>query len=89
MACTRRQLGTGSRYAEAKGQFAGKYGDCRQDLVFIGVEPMDEAAIRRALDCCLLQSKEEYGAFEQAWRAALAPREPPKANAPWWQRGLS
>ena len=71
----RRQLGSGSRYDEAKSQFQGAYGDCRQDLVFIGVEPMDEAAIRRALDACLLTSKEEFAAFRQAWQAEVATRE--------------
>ena len=81
----RRQLGSGKRYEEAKSQFQGRFGDCRQDLVFIGVDPMDEAAIRKALDGCLLKSKEEFGAFEQAWTSALAPKEPPKAKG-WWQR---
>ena len=76
----RRQLGSGKRYEEAKSQFQGRFGDCRQDLVFIGVDPMDEAAIRKALDGCLLKSKEEFGAFEQAWTSALAPKEPPKAK---------
>ena len=46
---------------------------------------MDEAAIRKALDGCLLKSKEEFGAFEQAWTSALAPKEPPKPKG-WWQR---
>ena len=81
----RRQLGTGDRYEEAKSHFQGTYGDCRQDLVFIGVEPMDEATIRKALDSCLLNSKEDTQAFERAWAAALKPKEEPKA---WWQRNL-
>ena len=62
----------------------GAYGDSRQEIVFIGVEPMDEAAIRRALDGCLLGSEEELDAFQRAWEAAVTPKapEPPK---PWWK----
>jgi len=73
----REQLGSGGRYTEALKQFQGTYGDCRQDLVFIGVESMDEVAIRRALDGCLCKSKEEFGAFRKAWEAALelAPKD--------------
>ena len=80
----RKQLGSGSRYEEAKSHFQGRNGDCRQDLVFIGVEPMDEATIRRALDGCLLNSKEEIDAFRQAWETALPDREPPKLSPKGW-----
>ena len=62
----RQSLGSGSRYEEAKSHFEGPYGDCRQELVFIGVEPMDEAVIRKALDDCLIQSKKELADFEKA-----------------------
>ena len=60
------------RYDEAVAAvsaMASPYGDARQDLVFIGVG-MDEAAIRGALDGCLLKSKAEFAAFRQAWAAA-------------------
>ena len=79
----RAQLGSGSRYEEAMGQFEGPYGDCQQELVFIGVEPMDEAAIRSALDGCLLKSREEFDEFKQGWEAGLAANE-----ASSWQKGL-
>lgn len=60
------------RYKEAKAAVAANqnaYGDCRQDLVFIGVG-MDEDAIRKALDNCLLQTKEEFAHFKQQWAKA-------------------
>ena len=39
-------------------------GDCRQELVFIGID-MDEAAIRESLEACLLTSEESAeGPFE-------------------------
>ncbi len=30
------------------------WGDRRQEIVFIGVDPMDEVALRRRLDACLV-----------------------------------
>ena len=41
------------------------YGDRRQEMVFIGVD-MDEAAIRRSLDACLLTDAEMKGG-PKAW----------------------
>ena len=43
------------------------WGDRRQELVFIGADPMDEAALRRRLDACLLAAE----AFEPARWANL------------------
>lgn len=86
----RQSLGSGSRYEEAKSHFEGPYGDCRQELVFIGVEPMDEAVIRKALDDCLIQSKKELADFEKAWAASSVVAVAPKETSPlaWWQKGL-
>ena len=36
--------------------FDSVWGDRRQELVFIGCDPMDEAAIRRDLDACLIKA---------------------------------
>ena len=59
-----------------------------------GLEALLYPAIRRALDSCLLKTKEEYAAFEQAWVAALTPKAPPKkaesaVEKAWRQLGLS
>ena len=40
----------------------GEYGDCRQEIVFIGIG-MDEAAIIKCMDACLL-SDEEFEKFK-------------------------
>ena len=61
----------GARYEETRSRFTGEFGDCRQELVFIGAN-MDEAAIRRALDACLLSSKQEIEAFKRAWKQTVA-----------------
>ncbi|WP_291295270.1 zinc metallochaperone GTPase ZigA [Elioraea sp.] len=42
-----------------------RYGDRRQELVFIGID-MDEAALRRALDACLL-SEAAFARGPRAW----------------------
>lgn len=46
------------------------WGDRRQEIVFIGVDPMDEAALRRRLDACLVSAD----AFTpEAWRGFRDP----------------
>ena len=46
------------------------WGDRRQEIVFIGADPMDEAALRAALDACLVDA----GAFEpELWRTLPDP----------------
>ncbi len=43
--------------AAMEGYFDPVWGDRRQELVFIGTDPMEEAAIRRALDACLIPAR--------------------------------
>lgn len=72
----RQELGDGMRYEEAKASVAAMgnaYGDCRQDIVFIGVG-MDEEKIRQALNDCLLKTKEEFDAFKKQWAYSTAER---------------
>jgi hypothetical protein len=64
-------------------------GDCRQELVFIGIE-MDEAAIRKSLEECLLTPDEfASGPFEwlkfpdpfPRWDVQRAPTGAQEVNA--------
>jgi G3E family GTPase len=42
------------------------WGDRRQEIVFIGIDPMDEAAIRRRLDACLVGGANRFSPDD--WR---------------------
>jgi G3E family GTPase len=50
---------------EIRQSFVGEYGDCHQELVFIGNE-MNEARIRETLDRCLLDDQ-EFNSGPDAW----------------------
>jgi G3E family GTPase len=41
-------------YQSVKSYFDPIWGDRRQEIVFIGTDPMDDAALRRRLDACLV-----------------------------------
>jgi G3E family GTPase len=49
-----------------KPYFDPVWGDRRQEIVFIGTDPMDEATIRRRLDACLVGDPEHF--TPEAWR---------------------
>ncbi|MFM7071730.1 MAG: GTP-binding protein, partial [Planctomycetota bacterium] len=53
--------------------FAGPYGDRRQELVFIGID-IDRQAIERQLELCLL-SDEEFAAGPEVWNLWSDPFE--------------
>jgi len=63
--------------AQVKALWQEPHGDRRQEIVFIGVG-MEEAALRRALDACLL-TEAEYAAGPRAWARLPDP-------FPAWQR---
>lgn len=54
--------------------FVVKYGDRRQEIVFIGIG-MDQPAIEAALDVCLL-SDEELLAYDKNWAKIPDPEHP-------------
>jgi G3E family GTPase len=53
-------------YESMKSYFDPVWGDRRQEIVFIGTDPMDEAAIRRRLDACLIGDPNHF--TPEAWR---------------------
>ncbi|MBX3433186.1 MAG: GTP-binding protein [Pirellulales bacterium] len=57
--------------AEIRSDFAGPYGDRRQELVFIGIE-MDRVVIESCLEACLL-TDEEYAAGPDRWSRFVDP----------------
>jgi len=53
-------------YEATLDDFEGDWGDCRQDIVFIGTAAMKEDRIRNALEGCLV-SDTEMAEFRRAW----------------------
>lgn len=56
------------------------WGDRRQEIVFIGIDPMDGADIRRRLDACLVGDPEHF--TPEAWQCLSDP-------FPAWQVGAA
>jgi G3E family GTPase len=56
------------------------WGDRRQEIVFIGIDPMDEAAIQRRLDACLVGDPDHF--TPEAWRRLPDP-------FPVWSKGAA
>jgi G3E family GTPase len=56
------------------------WGDRRQEIVFIGVDPMDEAAIRKQLDMCLVGDPKHF--TPEAWQRLPDP-------FPVWSTGVA
>jgi len=80
---------TGEHRAEILRDFAEPYGDRKQEFVFIGMQ-MDEAALRRGLDACLLSDDEMAGGAERwalladpfpSWHVAPASAEEAASQA--------
>ena len=57
--------------AELEQKWHSEVGDCRQELVFIGIG-MDEIAIYDSLQACLL-TDEEYAEGIEAWKSLSDP----------------
>jgi G3E family GTPase len=53
-------------------QWSTMFGDRRNEIVFIGVG-LDESAIRRALEACLMPSREDGSIDVQTWRRLRDP----------------
>lgn len=53
-------------YDSMKSYFDPVWGDRRQEIVFIGTDPMNEATIRRRLDACLVGDPSHF--TPEAWR---------------------
>jgi G3E family GTPase len=67
-------------YESMKSYFDPVWGDRRQEIVFIGIDPMDEAAIRRRLDSCLVGDPNRF--TPDAWRRLRDPFPP-------WPKGAT
>jgi len=57
-----------------KPYFDPVWGDRRQEIVFIGIDPMDEVVIRRRLDACLVDDPDRFA--PEAWRHLPDPFPP-------------
>jgi G3E family GTPase len=67
-------------YESMKAYFDPVWGDRRQEIVFIGIDPMDENAICRRLDACLVGDPDHF--TPGAWRRLPDP-------FPAWTAGAS
>jgi G3E family GTPase len=67
-------------YESMKPYFDPVWGDRRQEIVFIGVDPMDEAALRRRLEACLVGDPDHF--TPEAWRRLPDP-------FPAWSAGVA
>eukprot|EP01043_Picozoa_sp_COSAG02_P024398 COSAG02_NODE_1331_length_13215_cov_3.173058_7_plen_1505_part_00 len=67
-------------------EFEGEFGDRRQELVFIGVD-LDDEAIAKSLDACLLDDK-ELSYYRQHFMNAVADKAGPPGPLPGMPSGV-
>lgn len=73
--------------AKVKGDFAGRFGDKRQELVFIGIR-MNQEAIISSLNECLL-SEDEFKGRQASWSRLHDPLPPWPIREGMWMQAVS